>query len=156
MHAEGREKIGGDLIVLDFLRRAIAGKVDAVPGVSAQLIKGLGLSLPFEIGGGRNGSVRKTVERFGIDQGDDAVSVLQRDGVQKKAFGHAEDGGIRADAQGQGGGADESGEAMLPQHAEGIAHVLGDGLHQAPTLTSRVSSTMRPSKRWMLRSAKLA
>src|ERR1700694_2104292 len=117
LHAERREKIRSYEEILNFLGRAITRKIDAIPGIGPQPVKGTRLLLPFEIGGGCDRTLFNIVARLRVHHRYDAIDLIQRNGMQQEGFRHAEDGGVRAHAQRQRASTHEGREAVLPKHA---------------------------------------
>ena len=88
------------------------------------------LLLPFEIGGGRDGSLFDILARLRIEYRYEVIDFIQRNGMQQKSFRHAEDRGVRAHTQRQRASANEGCESVLPKHAYGITNILSDGVHE--------------------------
>src|SRR6202043_3334093 len=82
LHAQRREKVWSEKEILNFLRSAVAGKVYAVIGIGPEPVKGTRLLLPFEIGGGSDGSRPDILTRFRIHYRYELFDLLQRNGMQ--------------------------------------------------------------------------
>src|SRR5580700_1429010 len=117
LHTQCREKINGYAKILNFLRCAVAGKVNAIPGIGAEPVKRMRLLLPFEIGGGRDGSLFYILTRLRVEYRYEAIDFVERNGMQQKSFRHAEDRGVGSHTQRQRASANEGCEAVLPKHA---------------------------------------
>src|SRR5882757_8615475 len=104
LHANRLEEVCRDVENLNFLRLVFSGEIYFIPGVGGDAIERLRLFLPVEvrcrsdwneINGAEPAAVALAVL---VEQGDVTVGVLEGNWMEEESFGHAEDGGVRADA----------------------------------------------------------
>jgi hypothetical protein len=81
---------------------------------------------PILVRGGNN----RVRTLFGDD--DQAGRVTKWKRTEQDGIDHAEDGGIRADAEGQGENGDEGESGISGENAERIAQIVQDGIHGGP------------------------
>src|ERR1035438_626228 len=114
--AEEAEVIGADLRGLELLGEPATGEVDDSATEGGHILNRAGLFAPvLELGGG--GALEGALRR-GVQEEDHAVGVWKRSRFEEDGVDNGKDGGIGADAQGEGGDGRESESGTLPEDAQ--------------------------------------
>ncbi len=155
LHADRVKEICRYVERLDFLRFVATGEIHLIPRIGGDAVERLRLFLPVEI---RRRRDRNIVDRgestaFALDmlveQRDVAVGVLEGNWMQQEGFRHAEDGGVRTDAQRQRDDAHQRHEPVLHQHPNAESHILPECLHRSSAKgRQECPSSLRASRRY--------
>jgi hypothetical protein len=97
---------------------------------------------------GKQNAVRATLP-VDLRDGNEAARVLVRQGLEENGMDDTEDGGVRADAQGQSEEGDGGEAGIFLQHPCGKLHILPNGAHGPPAAaqTGAVKQTLAWWKR---------
>src|ERR1041385_9168188 len=116
-------------MALPAFRRVAAGEVRTPPTFEGQVFKRLALRLPVEIIRHRNFVALDTATRVLVPNRDDAIQIGKFEGLQNQRIDGAEDGAVRADAEGERDHGNRREARALDQVANRITDITEERTH---------------------------
>ena len=124
MHAQHRQKTGRDVSAVQLLGLTVAGVVELIAAVSAHVGEGTAPASPIEIIRVGHGITAEL--RGGFIDLQQAVRIRIRQRLQEHAIHHAENRGIRPDAEPQCQHGDSRETRALAHGPEGIPKIVAE------------------------------